>query len=118
MTLMRYAGLVLALGLLFPVHAGAYGDAAARAAQDGGDIQLAADYGQTPKAESPKTDEGAPEPAPDGGAAAPNPADAPGTPLHDCRLRCGENCKTFANEGLAAQCRGSCEAKCEAAYGQ
>ena len=73
--------------------------------------ELAGDYGQAPKSDST----GGETP---GKNSPPASADTPGTPMHDCKIGCANQCKTFANEGLAVQCRGACEAKCEATYGK
>ena len=112
---MKTAGLAavaLALGFLLQAERPAW-SAAATAAADGG-IVLAEN-------EKPESDPGAATGA-EGDvperSAAPGPADAPGTPLSDCKLRCGEQCQVFGDPGLQAQCRGSCETKCTATYGQ
>lgn len=47
---------------------------------------------------------------------APNAPANPQDPMHQCKLGCLDNCKTFANPGLRAQCVQSCNAKCKATY--
>jgi hypothetical protein len=74
-------------------------------------LELAGGYGGAPPP-APETQMPPPESAP------PASSDGAGTPLHDCKLGCANQCKTFSDEGLAAQCRGSCEAKCESKYGK
>ena len=43
---------------------------------------------------------------------------APVSPLQQCKIGCVPQCNAFGNADLAAQCRESCEAKCDATYGK
>lgn len=62
--------------------------------------------------------------SPPSGAGSPgtsSPADGselPVSELQQCKIGCAPQCNAFGSADLAAQCRESCEAKCDAAYGK
>lgn len=100
MTLVRMivCAAVLALCAAVQPHAGI--------AAGPSDIQTAAD------------DQGQKGGAAPAGAGDQKPGDVQVTPLQQCQLGCGDQCKIFNNPDLAEQCRDSCQAKCTSQYGK
>lgn len=75
-------------------------------AECAGDNKQAGDQSPPSGAGSPGTS------SPAGGS------EAPGSEIQQCKAGCAPQCNAFGNADLAAQCRESCEAKCDAAYGK